>query len=213
MIEDYKDIYKVIVQNSAIGITMADEHERIISWNKFMESLLGMEKSDLEHKEVRSFYSDEEWKRIRSLNIRKKGMHHQMETKVIKKDGSLIDVDLSISVLKNESGQVTGSIGIMRDITERKQAEKAMLEADTIKKDFLSMVSHELSTPLMVLEESVNILVDEIADRVNAEQKDFLFTAQRNVERLKRLISDILDYQRISASDTGFNNHSWRSSP
>ena len=118
--------YRTIFENSAVAITMTDEQERLISWNKFMENLVGMDGEDLHLKPVKSLYPPEEWKKIRSQNVRQKGMQHHLETRMIKKDGEIIDIDVSLSVLKNSDGKTTGSVGVVRDITERKKADKML---------------------------------------------------------------------------------------
>jgi len=116
--------YRVIFDNSALAITVTDENECIVSWNRFAEGLLGMDHNDLYLKSVSSLYSEEEWERIRSMNIRKEGMRHHLETVVRKKDGTELDIDISISVLKDAEGNVKGSIGLMRDISARKKLER-----------------------------------------------------------------------------------------
>ncbi|RLF33318.1 MAG: hypothetical protein DRM98_02470 [Thermoplasmata archaeon] len=115
--------YKTIFENSAVAIMLTDEHERIVSWNKYTETLLGMSEKDLRGKPVSMLYPPEEWKKIRGERIRDKGMQHHLETKIIKKNGELLDVDVSISVLKNHEGKVIGSIGVIKDITEQKKIE------------------------------------------------------------------------------------------
>jgi len=120
-----EDIY-AIFENSAVAITMADLQGRLISWNRFAERLLGMEKEDLRRIAVEQLYPQQEWQKIRDLNLRKRGMEHHFETKMIKKDGSLIDVDISLSVLKNSQGRTVGSIGLIKDITERKRIREIL---------------------------------------------------------------------------------------
>lgn len=115
--------YRTIFENSAAAITVCDGQERIVSWNKFAEDLFGMSKDELYLRPVSSLYSEEEWKRIRSQNVRDKGMQHHLETRLQRKNGPTLDIDISITVLKNTAGAITGSIGIIRDITERKKVE------------------------------------------------------------------------------------------
>ena len=116
-----ENIYKIIFDNAPVAITLTDEKERITSWNKFTESLY--RRKDLKNLPVSSLYPKEEWQRIRKADIRKKGLQHHFETKIKRKDNSLVDVDISISVIK-ENKKIAGSIGIARDITERKKSEK-----------------------------------------------------------------------------------------
>jgi two-component system, sensor histidine kinase and response regulator len=121
-----KENYKLIFDNSAIAITVVDQDERLVFWNKYAETLLGMKHDQLYLKPVREFYPDEEWCRLRSEHIRQRGINHHMETKLVTDNKGILDIDLSISVLRSNNGMVTGSIGIMRDISEQKLAEKAL---------------------------------------------------------------------------------------
>ncbi len=86
----------------------------------------------------------------------------------------------------------------------RKEAEAKEREALNIKSEFTSMVSHELRTPLTVIKESVGIVEDGSVGAINAEQRDFLETARRNVDRLARLINSVLDYQKLEAGHMEF---------
>ena len=103
---------------------LTDENERIVHWNKATETLLGMTKEELMMRPVKNLYPGEEWKKIRSENIRQKGIHHHLETKMIRKNNSLVDVDISLSVLKDHIGNVIGSIGIVKDNTKNKEMEQ-----------------------------------------------------------------------------------------
>ena len=193
--------YRMIFENSAVAITMVDEQERLISWNKFTEDLLGMDSEDLYLRPVQSLYPAEEWNKIRAFDIRQKGMqHHLVETRMIKKDGSIIDVDISLSVLENSEGTMTGSIGVIRDITEHKKAEEKIKKMIDEKSGFISIVAHELRTSLAAMKEGVSIVYDGIAGRLNEKQKKFLNIAKRNADRLSVLINDVLDFQKLETN-------------
>ena len=191
--------YRMIFENSAVAITMVDEQGQLISWNKFAEDLLGMGREDLHLRQVSSLYPPDEWEKIRVYNVRQKGMQHHLETRMIKKDGRIIEVDISLSVLKNPEGVIIGSIGVITDITERKKAEEALKETMEMKSQFISTVSHELRTPLAAMKEGVNIVLDEVVGKLNEKQKKFLDVAKRNADRLCVLIDDVLDFQKLEA--------------
>jgi signal transduction histidine kinase len=91
------------------------------------------------------------------------------------------------------------AFAVQREVDRRRRSMKAMEEAMQMKSEFTSMVSHELRTPLTVIKESVAIVEDGTAGPVNEEQRDFLLTAKRNIDRLARLINNVLDYQKLEA--------------
>lgn len=122
--------YRTIFDNSAVAITMTDDKERIISWNKYAETLLGMNKDDLYRRPVQHLYPVSEWEKIRSQNIRQKGMQHHIETKIQKKNKEQIDVSISLSVLKNHEDKVVGSIGVIKDISDQKRTERDLKESE-----------------------------------------------------------------------------------
>jgi signal transduction histidine kinase len=64
---------------------------------------------------------------------------------------------------------------------------------------FVSAVSHELRTPLGVIKGGLDVIVQGFAGPVSAKQKEFLEVALKNVDRLTRLVNDILDFQRLQA--------------
>lgn len=87
----------------------------------------------------------------------------------------------------------------INDITERKEAERKLQETMELKAQFISTVSHELRTPLAAMKEAVDIVYDGITGKLNNKQKSFLDIAKRNVQRLGRLINDVLDFQKLGA--------------
>jgi PAS domain S-box-containing protein len=196
--------YRLIFENSAVAITMADEQNRLISWNKFAEDLLGMDREDLHLRQVRSLYPPDAWEKITACNVKQKGLqHHLIETTMIRKDGSIIDVDVSLSVFNNPEDEHINSIAIIRDVTERRKAEEKLKETMEIKSQFISTVSHELRTPLAAMKEGIAIVLDEVAGRINGKQKKFLNIAGRNVDRLENMINNILDFQKLEAETIG----------
>ena len=125
-LQEAEQNYRIIFENSAVAIMMVNDKGQLISWNQFTADLLEMTAEDLNLRPIESFYPKEEWQKICDENIRLKGMQHHLETRMVKKTGGIIDVDISLTVLKDPGGHVTGSIGVIRDITERRKAEEQL---------------------------------------------------------------------------------------
>jgi PAS domain S-box-containing protein len=115
--------YKIIIENSSVGVMICDVEEKIIYINNYTKKILNFDDKDLLNKHISFVYPENEWIKIRSQNIRKKGIEYHIETKMIRKDKTDIDIDLSLSVLKDKDGKSIGSVGIAKDISERKKFE------------------------------------------------------------------------------------------
>ncbi len=84
---------------------------------------------------------------------------------------------------------------------ERKLAEnvKKLKQLDKLKSDFLSTVSHELRTPIAIMREGVSLCLDGVAGDLTDMQREFLSDTLENVDRLTRLVTDLLDISKIEA--------------
>jgi len=128
---DYiEEKYHTIFENYAVAITIVDNNERIISWNKYTEKLLNMNEKELFMRPVESLYPPDEWKKIRAENVRQKGMKYRLETKLVRKYQGFFDAELSLCVLKDNTENIVGSIGIIKDITKLKKTEKKLKESE-----------------------------------------------------------------------------------
>jgi len=88
----------------------------------------------------------------------------------------------------------------LREINDRLHLEvEERRRAERLKDDFVSTVSHELRTPLAITREGVSLLIDGITGPVNVKQMKILNTAKGNVDRLTRIINDLLDISKIEA--------------
>ncbi len=116
-----------------------------------------------------------------------------------------IHLGVCTSPIFDEKGEFTGSVHIAKNITERKEAEEKLKETMKMKSEFISTVSHELRTPLTAIKEGIALVVDGLAGDINDEQKELLGISKKNVDRLARLINDVLDFQKIESGRMKFN--------
>ncbi len=113
--------------------------------------------------------------------------------------------------VRDRAGNVTGLFGFFWDVTERRRMEierqKVMvLKASAeMKSKFASMVSHELRSPLATIKGALSIVMDGLTGGINEEQRDVLDTAKRNIDRLGRLINNVLDFQKLDSGKMEFD--------
>jgi len=100
---------------------------------------------------------------------------------------------------RDEFGQIACLVS--QFIEQRARLEQALETEST----FASTVSHELKNPLTSVKLSLDIVLDEMAGKLNKKQHDILEVAKKNVDRLSRLIKDVLDFQRYKAGKVALN--------
>lgn len=97
--------------------------------------------------------------------------------------------------LDDEIGQLVNTFNIMSDTIKQKTIEAK--ETDIAKDEFLSMITHELKTPLVPIQGYVDILLGEHLGALNEKQKERLKIIKTSAEALLRIISDLLDAQKL----------------
>ncbi|MFH1394635.1 MAG: ATP-binding protein [Candidatus Omnitrophota bacterium] len=194
--------------------------------HKRIEYILGATKTGLDviDADYNVIYVDSEWRKIygdpkgkkcyeyfmgRNVPCEVCGIKKALETKQIvvteeklPREGNRL-VQVTTIPFQDEKGEwLVAEINM--DITERQRAEQEVKRAVEIKSEFISIVSHELRTPLTAIREGINILSDETTGPLSDMQKNFIKLTQRNVERLSRLINDVLNFQKLEADKVVF---------
>jgi len=85
------------------------------------------------------------------------------------------------------------------DISKIIEAERLLEEISARKSDFVANVSHEFKNPLAIIKEYLSMVLEGMAGEISAKQKDMLVPAMRTVDRLIRLVMDLLDVSKIEA--------------
>lgn len=96
----------------------------------------------------------------------------------------------TIIPLKQEATGIAERLLFGADVTERRRTEQ-------LKNEFVSVVSHELRSPLTVIKEGISQILDGILGGINAEQRRFLTISIQGIDRLTRIVDDLLDISRI----------------
>ncbi len=111
-------------------------------------------------------------------------------------DGSRWTALAHASPLHDEAGKLIGAVNVLVDITQRKQMEEFLREADRRKSDFLATLAHELRNPLAPLRNGLHIL--RMADQDAAAVEEARLMMERQLGHMVRLIDDLLDLSRIT---------------
>lgn len=192
--------YKAIIDNTVVGMISINEQGTIESFNSAAEDILQYSADEVLGQNINilmpePYHSEHDSYLLRYIKTgEKRIIGTGREVTARRKDGSVIDIDLSVSEVPLSHGRIF--IGIISDITQRKHAEN-------IKNDFIANISHELRTPLTAIRGAIGILGSGVLGELPEKGKNMLDITIDNSERLIRLINDLLDLQKL---ETGADN-------
>ena len=199
-----------IVESSDDAIIGKNLNSIITSWNRGAERLFGYTAQEAIGQPVTMLMQPERFNEEPGIleRIRRGESIDHYETVRRRKDGTLVQVSLSVSPITDANGTIVGASKIARDITERKQAEiereqllaserQALERAESearMKDEFLAILSHELRTPLNAIFGWANILRTSDDPLEIAEGLEVI---ERNARAQTKIIEDLLDMSRI----------------
>jgi len=149
------------------------------------------------------YYEEEEI--LRKLRAGERVDHY--ETRRTRKDGSSIEVSVTISPIKDESGRVIGASKIARDISDRKRMERLLVQAEKIAATgrMAAAVAHEINNPLEAVMNLIYLARQNTPASSQAHQ--YLTTADEELGRVSHIARQTLGYYRDTSSPTEVHLH------
>ena len=190
-----------LVENAADAIVSTDAEDRILTWNRGAELILGYRKDEVIGKSLSIVLPPERYHELEEMRtkVRITGVLRDIEVRSKRKDGQLIHLALSVSPIKDAADNIVGFLRVAKDVSEKKRVERRLKDLDRMKSDFVSNVSHELRTPLTAIKGSVDNMLDGITGPITDRQTRYLARIKSNADRLARLIADVLDLSKIES--------------
>lgn len=196
--------YRSLFEQSNDAIMIFDSNGLVLDANGRTSELLGYEKSMLQGQHIARLSP---WGHapvaldVFKETLKKGSVHSEVKMKLF--DGNVIDADVSSSVIDGEKNTVQA---IVRDVTEKKRSEKALLDAklaaevaSRTKSEFISIMSHELRTPLTSIIGFSDILLEGMTGDLNEKQDAYLKNISSSGKCLLDIINNILDISKIES--------------
>ena len=218
--------YRSLVQQvTDYGIFMLDEKGRIISWNEGAKKIKGYTSNEIIGKYFSIFYPEEDvlnGKPAYELKKAKAETKYEEEGWRIRKDGTRFWASVVITAIYNSQGILLGYSKVTRDLTERKEAEKALrdsyqqyrklanelkvtneelLYANQELEQFTSIVSHDLQEPVRSIKSFLQLIQLKLSDSADADMQMYINKAIGSANRMKELIKNLLHYSQLSKGE------------
>ncbi len=223
---------QAILNAGHVSIISTDVNGMITHFNKGAETLLQYKASEmiskqtpaLIHTEVEVIKRGQELTEIYGedisgfevfVKVAREGRHESREWTYVRKDGSTFPVQLVVTAIRDEQGEITGFLGVATDITERKEAEEKMRKYSILEskskemEQFAYIASHDLREPLLTIINYMDLLTEDFGKRLDGDGKIYIDAISRAAHRMDELIKGLLDYSRLSSikefEETDFN--------
>ncbi len=221
-LREQKAYFKNILDDSFDMIMVTDRRGIITEFNKGGENMLGYSQKEVVGKHASEFYINPEERDDILEKLKNDKFVANYETQLRKKDGSTVDISLTISRIMDKNGDIIGTIGISKDITDIKLQEKRLKElnenlenkviertkqleesnkelrrANELKSKFIANMSHELRTPLNAIIGYSDLLKD--SSDLSEKHKKYTNNILVSGKHLLQLINNILDISKIEA--------------
>jgi len=173
---------RTLLDNAAYGIVSSSPDGIVSSFNPAAERLLGYTAGEVVGKQTPSCWHDPEEMARRALQLSeelgetvppgfdlftarpRRNLPEENEWTFIRKDGTRVPVLLSVTALRDESGLITGFVGLTYDLTERKRAEEDLFRLNTELEERVESRTHDLEVKRIELEESQGALINIVED-------------------------------------------------
>jgi PAS domain S-box-containing protein len=129
----------------------------------------------------------------------------RLEATLKRKNNTPLDVITSCSFIKDKAGEAAGTVCLFRDISDRRERERIESAYESLKKDeeekteFISVIGHELKTPLTSIKGFASLINSGAAGSISDGQREYLQTIEANADRLIEMTSDFIDIMRIKS--------------
>ncbi len=207
--------YRDLLEALGEGVGIVDSQENFVYVNDKGAEIFGLSKDELTGMNLSEFLDKSSVERVqRETKDRASGKSTLYELIFKRKDGQERTLLITASPRYELNGDFIGTLGIFRDITERKKMEQDLIDAkvkaeasDKLKTAFLANMSHEIRTPLNGILGFTQLL-KENDDIPDSEKQEYLDHIYDNGTNLVGIINDIIDLSRIESGDLVLNKQS-----
>jgi len=205
-IEEAQTRYQNIFTNSKDAIYVCNNEGKLVDFNKSTSVITGYENSELFGLQIEALFENRNfWDTFQERVFQSKFVVEE-EVNIICKDETVRNCIISAGQLVY--GNFVGINGFIRDITERKQAEKLRQDrkvadqTSKLKEQFIASVSHEMRTPMNAILGMSNLVLKTELDE---EQFNYISNIKNSSEILLGIVNDILEISSIQAGKVKFN--------
>ncbi|OGR85497.1 MAG: hypothetical protein A2901_05090 [Elusimicrobia bacterium RIFCSPLOWO2_01_FULL_54_10] len=187
-----------VIQTMAEGVVMVDSEGRIVMMNSVAENIYGRTFTEVKGQKIEDLRGDNVMLSMAQEVVSPGDRAISREIRVQSAQNTRTTLKQSTAMIENPEGKVVGMVSILNDIAKQKELQE-------MQDQFLHNVTHELRSPLTAMKASLATLAGEQDLKMTSAHRNLLAIANRNIDRLARLVNDILDFAKIAEGKVTVN--------
>jgi PAS domain S-box-containing protein len=189
--DDARRLLAAIVDSTDDAIVSKDLDGRILSWNAAAERLFGYTSEEIVGQSIRTLLpatrADDFFAILDRIRRGERVAHYETIRK--RKDGSLVEVSLTVSPIYDDEGKIIGASKVARDLTSVREIQR---EQQRTRELFLATLGHDLRNPL----NTIVVSLAHLQRRIPAPLQDVTKRMMASANRMARMIEQLLDFTR-----------------
>jgi len=185
-----------ILRSSEDMIVTTDLNSRIVEFNAGAEKMLGYTAEELQGRKIGDIWLDPEERERIAQEIMMTGGVRNYETRLRAKNGEIREVSLTLSLLKDEEGQILGTVGVSKDIGKENAFRRELERLNQNYRETINFISHETKNSLIVIAGFVGRLLERETDSARKAQLDIIYHHAKFLEAMSKdfLVMSEIEY-------------------
>ena len=205
-------LLSAIFASLADGIVVVDKDIKFVQWNQAALDITGIKAEEIAGKSGIEFVIPEDRPRLmEELGKQLTGTASTRQSYRVQFGGELKYIELSISELKDDAGNLKGFVAALRDVTARNAMERELKKAlDDLQRSnkeleqFAYIASHDLQEPLRMVSSYTQLLSKRYTGKLDTNADEFIAYAVDGADRMQKMINDLLTFSRVNTRGKDF---------
>ncbi len=185
-----------ILRSSADMIVTTDLNSRIVEFNPAAEKLLGYTAEEIQGHKINEVWVDSSERDVILEEVQNSGGIKNYKTKLMRKDGAVVEISLTLSLLKDNEGRVLGTVGISKDVARENAIRRELERLNKNYREAIHFINHENKNSLIVISGFVKRLLDSETEQKRKEQLEIVYHHSKFLEAMSKDFLTMADLEQ-----------------
>lgn len=210
-----EELLRSSMEHAPIGMALVAPDGKFLKVNKALCQLIGYSEAEFLQLDFQAITHTDDLAKDTGYVQQMLQRHietYKMEKRYIHKDGHIVWIQLSVSLITDNDNQPLYFISQMQDISERKQADiikqdllRKLTESNTELERFAYVASHDMQEPLRMISNFSQLIAREYHDKLDQDGQQYIDLITSSTRRIQLMVSDLLEYARIGNDTSKFS--------